>query len=102
MASIIDQDVISEVAFRRKVEQALYNIFNHLQDIRVDLTEGILRYPRKHAWLLSNDFNAYLARLIAESMDSLSQSRAVVEGMKSLEPHFAQFAAKDAAGKRTV
>lgn len=95
VAAFNGQYMVSEVAFQRKLEQAI-------QDIRIDMTEGILRYPRKHVWLLSNDFNLYLAKLMTESMDSLNRSHAIGEGMKSLEPHFAQSAAKDAAGKRTV
>ena len=92
----------SEVEFHRKVEQALYNVFNHIQDIRIDLMEGILLYPKHHMWLLPDTFNSYLSKLITESAEIVSKSPEVGERMRSLEPHLAQFAVKDAAGKRTV
>lgn len=96
------EDKVPEVEFHRKVEQALYNVFNHIQDIRIDLTEGILLYPNNHVWLLPDAFNSYLAKLITESARTVNKSLEIGERMRNLEPHLAQFAVKDAAGKRTV
>lgn len=93
----------SALEFERAAENALYEIFNCVQQIRIDIIEGILRNPDQYTWLLKLGINLYIERQWGKSLeDFASISELVLQGSYPDMIRRRCFVLGMARGKRTI